>query len=520
MNCIRQKLVSLQNRARHLQNSLRRWSLYDDSVSHEIKDELLARFTPAEETTFESDLELTKARLRPVSIQLRTLSKWYDYVQEQINEQLDRARGLLDQGRHHEALFVLNDVEARMVVPNEDTLGFVFRAFRQHTSQEFHQKLATIDAIIRDLYLPTAKLAHQRGLLPRESLSRTPLAYITDVPEGPNTWRQHLQHAVTSGRRIPVALLAIPRRLVAQPWSLVAIGHEVGLFVYSELDIGWEVASKLQTEAVSAGVSPQTAQTWARWHQTLFADVFATLKLGPAYVSGMIELLGGDPLGAVAINPSSPVPPAYLRWNVMLQTLGLMKFGDPARELFNQVHLLCGDPGQLAMRLGAGWHQFVNDCRAVSGIIALSPCQKLGGARLVDVSQPFMAAEFNTAMKVKDLLLAGDESCASDDNFIWAGPLQNIPTATHVALAGLRAAFDATVDYETSRRLWIRFWCLEQYLTGSTDQTREQEDREYAPGDAVLKQIAMHAIPVTAVQGMAIPGIGAMPIPVASPALN
>lgn len=520
MNCIRQKLVSLQNRARHLQLSLRRWSLYDDSVSGEVKEELLARFTPAEETTFESDLELTKARLRPVSVQLRTVSKWYDFVQEQVSEQLDRARVLLDQGRQQETLAILNDVETRMIVPNEETLGFVFRAFRQHTSQEFHQKLATIDAIIRDLYLPTAKLAHQRGLLPKECLSRTPLAYITDVPEGAATWRQHMQHAVTFGRRIPVSLMAIPRKFIAQPWSMVAIGHEVGLFVYSDLDLGWEIANKLQTEATSSGVSAQTAQTWARWHQTLFADVFGTLKLGPAYVSGMIELLSGDPLTAVTINPASPLPPAYLRWNVMLQTLGLMKFGDPARELFSQVHALCGDPNQLSLRFGPGWLQFVNECRAIAGTIALTPCQKLGGGRVVDVAQPFMAAEFNTAMKVRDLLLAGDESCSADDSFTWAEPLQSIPTPTHVALAGLRSAFDATIDFEASRRLWIRFWCLEQYLTGTTDQTREREDREFAPGDAVLKQIALHTMPAAAVQGVSFPGVGAMPLPMNVPALN
>lgn len=529
MNCIRQRLVSLQNRARHLQTSLRRWSLYDDGVSREMKEDLLARFTPAEETTFESDLELTKARLRPVSVQLKTVSRWYDYVLDQVSEQLDRARGLLDQGRPQEAMTVLNDVETRMLIPNEQTLGYVFRTFRQHTSHEFHQKLSTIDAILRDLYLPTAKLAHQRGLLPRECLSRTPLAYITDVPDGEITWRQHVHHAVNVGRRVPMSLMAIPRKYVAQPWNLVALAHEVGLCLYAELDLGWEIASKLQTESNSAGVSPQTAPVWARWHATLFADVFGTLKLGPSYVSGMIELLGGDSISTVSIAPTTNVPPAYLRWHVMLQTLGLMKFSDPARELFNQVHLLCGDPNQIAMRLGPTWMQLGNECRAIAGLIALSPCQKLGGARVVDVAQPFTATEFNTAMKVKDLLLAGDESCSSDDAFTWAEPLHHTPTPTHIALAGLRAAYDATVDFETSRRLWIRFWCLEQYLTGSTDQTREKEDREFAPGDAVLKQIALHSMPSMALQGAGAqswsyaptgPAVAMMPNAATAPAMS
>ena len=76
MNSIRQRLISLRNRARDLQTTLRRWALYDDSLPREMKEDLLSRMTPAEETAFETDLELTKTRLRPVSVQLKTVSKW------------------------------------------------------------------------------------------------------------------------------------------------------------------------------------------------------------------------------------------------------------------------------------------------------------------------------------------------------------------------------------------------------------------------------------------------------------
>lgn len=501
MNFVHQKLVSLRNRARHLQASLRRWSLYDDAVSGEMKEDLLVRFTPAEQATFQTDLELTRARLRPVSTQLKTLSRWYDYVLEQANDQLDRARTMLDQGRHHDALAIINDCEARMVMPNEDTIGFVFQVMRQHTSHELHQKIVTIDAILRDLYLPTIKAAHQRGLVPKECLSRTPLAYIADVPDGRIPWRQHMQHAVNMGRRIPVSLVTIPRKVLGQPWNLVALAHEVGYCVYHDLNINWEIASKLQSESVSGGVRPQAASTWARWHEVLFADVFGTLKLGPAYVSGMIELLSSDPVSAVTIQPNSLVPPAYLRWHVMLQTLTLMNLNDPARELFSQVHLLCGDPNQIAMRSGREWLAYVNECRTVAGLIAFSPCQKLGGARVIDFAPSFTATEFSTALKVKEVLLAGDETCSSDHNFTWTEALQHIPTPAHVGLAGLRAAFDLTAEFETSRRLCVRFWCLMQYLMNSSEPQREREDREFAPGDAVLKQIAMPAVPMMNIPG-------------------
>jgi hypothetical protein len=476
-----------------LQSSLRRWALYDDSVPREMKEDLLSRLTPAEETAFDSDLELTKTRLRPVSVQLRTVSKWYDFVLETINEQLDRARALLDQGRHTECLAVLADVEGRLLAPNEDTLGFVFRSFTQHTSHEYHQKLASIDAIIRDLYLPTVKLAHQRGVVAKEGLSQTPLAYLTDGPEGMFTWRQHAQQALACGRRLPVTMLAVPRKYLAQPWNLTALAHEVALCLYQQLELGWEFAAKLQVESTHAGVSPHTAGLWAQWHEVIFADVFGTLKMGPAFVSGMIELLGTDPALCVTISAGSPAPPPYVRWHIMLQTLQLMQLPDQAREQFNQIHLLCGDPNQLAQRCGPIFLQLVNDCRGIAGLIAFSPCQRLGGARIVDVAQPFMASEWQIATKVQELILAGDESCSDDENFRWVEPVSKIPMPAHVALAGLRAAYSAAPDDEASRRIWVRFWCLMQFLTGNTEPTREREDREYAPGDALLRSIAQSA---------------------------
>ena len=64
-----------------------------------------------------------------------------------------------------------------------------------------------------------------------------------------------------------------------------------------------------------------------------------------------------------------------------------------------------------------------------------------------------------------------------------------------MALAGLRLAVDSTADYDISRRVWVRFWCLMQCLTGHTEPTREREDREFAPGDAILRTIAQQAAP-------------------------
>src|SRR5262249_29220634 len=151
------------------------------------------------------------------------------------------------------------------------------------------------------------------------------------------------------------------------------------------------------------GVSTQTAALWARWHETLFADIFAVLQLGPAYVSGMIETMCGAPGMPIAFSPNEANPPAYIHWHVMLQTLQLLSYADEARESFNQIHMLCGDPNQLSQQFGPVWLQLINEARSIAGVVAFAPMQKLGGARVIDIVTPFLSSEVQHATRVKDL---------------------------------------------------------------------------------------------------------------------
>jgi len=498
MNFIRQKLATLQNRATDLQDGLRRWSLYADDLPASMEGDMKKRLVPAERASFDTDQEISKERLGPISVQLRTLSRWYDYVLEQINEQFNTANSLLAQGRTQECFNVLNDVERRMIVPNEETLGFVFRAIEQHAGIEHHQKLAAVDAIIRELYLPTVRMAHERSLVAKETMALTPLVYFMDPASDRITWRHHARASLNVGRALPLSLIGVPRILKSQPWNFVAVAHEVGLSVYADINLSWEIINKLQTEALNSGVSSQTAALWANWNEIIFADIFGTLKLGPAYVSGMIELLSADPAAVANFDVSGPYPPVALRWHIMLQTLHLLNYEHQARELNDQIQILCGDVNQITQVAGQMFGTLINECRAVTGVVAFSPCQKLAGARVIDIVNPFLATEYQVATKVKDLLLAGDESCSEDDSFGWAESLNEVSVTAPAVLAGLRMAFDGTADLGTSRRIQVRFWCLLQKITSSVESTREREDREFAPADAVLKSMAQKSIPTFA----------------------
>lgn len=497
MNTIRQRLISLRSRASDLQTSLRRWAACADALASDVKDRFLRNLTPAEREELNHDLDTTRRRLQPVKVHIEILSTWYNFLLESIEEQLEKARELLDQGRNHECLAILADVEARMIIPNRDTLAFATRSFAQRVSPTTTHRMIALDAMIRSLYLPTVKCVHQRGLLPKECLSRTPLAVLAgNEYESGATWRHHAMASAALGRFIPISLVAVPLQNLGDPWNLVSLAHEVGLQLYGDLDLAWELANKLANDATQAGVSPQTAPLWARWHETLFADVFGVLQLGPAYVSGMIETLAATPGYAAVMPASDAAPPPYIRCHIALQTLQLLSYADEARERFNQIHVLCGDPNQLSQQFGPVWMQLVNEARGIAGLIAFSPLTKLGEARVIDVAPPFLSNECGAATRVRDLLLGGDESCTDDTSYTWAVGVRDV--APHLALAGLRMAFDAAPQSDSALRLRTRFGCLMQFLTRETTPNREREDREYAPGQETLKSIARRAVPAMA----------------------
>ncbi len=528
MNLIQQRMSSLRCRAVELQTCLRRWALYDDHVPHDWKSPLLGRMTPAEESAFQADLDLTRTRLRPVSSQIQTMTKWYDFVLDQIRTRLDHAAALHEQARDRECVAVLAHLEHRLIEPNEETLGFFFRCLAQHASHEYHQKLCAIDAILRSLYLPAVKAAHQRGLLPRDTLSRTPLAFVTDDSEGRHSWRQHAMTASCCGRQLPLSLVAVPRQRLAEPWNLVDLAHEAGRCIENDLNLTYEIESRIAAigggGASTAAAWPNSSPIWARWSHCVFADVFATIKLGPAYLSGTVEQWGASPATVATASPASFAPPPLIRWQVMIQTLHLLNFADAANQWERTLRQTFGDFERYGASLGAAWGRWLMDCRAVAQVIAFAPLTALGSARLVDVVEPFLASDAQRCQKVREWLLASDASSSSDADFRWIETGGETRMSAHVALSGLRAAYDVACDAAGVERIWIRFWRLMQHLAAAGDSVREQEDREYAPGDNTLRQIALQAIPTAqlpsnSVMRMTLP-LGAMPVYHGSPGIG
>lgn len=520
MNLIRQRMSSLRCRAVELQTCLRRWALYNDHVPHDWKTPLLGRMTPAEESAFQADLELSRTRLRPVSAQIQTVTKWYDFVLEQIRERLDHAAALLEQGRGQECVAVLADIEHRVVEPNEETLGFFFRCLAQHASHEYHQRLCAIDAILRSLYLPAVKAAHQRGLIAREALSRSPLAYVTDDAESIHSWRQHAVAASRCGRQLPLSLVAVPRRRLAEPWNLVDLAHEAGRCIESDLNLTYEIESRFAAigggGASTAAAWPSSSPIWARWSHCVFADVFATIKLGPAYLSGTVEQWGASPATVATASPASFAPPPLIRWQVMIQTLHLLNFADAANHWERLLRQTFGDFERYGASLGAAWGRWTMDCRVVAQLAAFSPMAALGSARLVDVVEPFLANDAQRCQRVREWLLASQAPSSSDADYRWIESNGEARMPAHVALSGLRAAYDVACDAAAAERIWVRFWRLMQHLAAGCDAVREQEDRDFAPAEATLRQIALQAIPTAqlpshSVMGMTLP-LGGMPV--------
>ncbi|MDA0185808.1 hypothetical protein OJ997_36225, partial [Solirubrobacter phytolaccae] len=119
-------------------------------------------------------------------------------------------------------------------------------------------------------------------------------------------------------RGLPVALIGLPWFQLEHLPDLPLVAHEVGHVVEADLNLGPALDA-----AVADALGPD--HTWAPWRQEAFADVFATLMLGPAFTSTLAHYLTA---GAPATGAAHP--PRSVRLQLSAATLALAGHVTPA----------------------------------------------------------------------------------------------------------------------------------------------------------------------------------------------
>lgn len=122
-------------------------------------------------------------------------------------------------------------------------------------------------------------------------------------------------------RGLPVPLIGLPWFQLEHLPDLPLVAHEVGHVVEADLSLGPALDA-----AVAAALESGAARArWATWREEAFADVFATLTLGPAFTSTLAHYLSTRAPAAGAAHP-----PRAVRLRLSHATLALAGHAAPA----------------------------------------------------------------------------------------------------------------------------------------------------------------------------------------------
>ncbi|HEX5994942.1 MAG TPA: hypothetical protein VFY84_07345 [Jiangellales bacterium] len=189
----------------------------------------------------------------------------------------------------------------------------------------FRPYLAAVDEFAWDCFRPALERdARHRQSSPEQKES--PLVYLS----GDFSPFIHLRHQPFAVQQVPDALdtleflkltYALPVPVIGMPWyqvghlpDAIVIAHEVGHSVERDLELTSTTEGHLQT--VAAHLHDTRRSGWFAWLPEVFADLYATLAAGPAFASGLADLLATDPMWLAGERPGPPWadhPPASLR---------------------------------------------------------------------------------------------------------------------------------------------------------------------------------------------------------------
>lgn len=189
--------------------------------------------------------------------------------------------------------------------------------------------IAGAEWVAADCYQLAMRRAKQLGLdIPSQRIT-SPLMQLATAQQGlPQSEEQLLVSSpYTLPRQFaPVPIIVLPATLMANSWGFLVLHHEVGHDVLADLGWhdkalavhGWTV---VQPQLLKQGVGIDRAARWVCWMSELYADCFALLLAGPAFVGYMIETLALPRAVVIKQSATSIYPAPYLRIHILLKIL-------------------------------------------------------------------------------------------------------------------------------------------------------------------------------------------------------
>ncbi|MBV9958801.1 MAG: hypothetical protein JO360_10285 [Acidobacteria bacterium] len=161
---------------------------------------------------------------------------------------------------------------------------------------------------------------------------------------------------------LPIPLLRLPPWCIEAPWWLVFIGHEIGHHIQHELELVAYFAQGVK--AAAATVDGADAESWGRWGEEIFADIFSIMMMGPSAVWAITEVEWRT--YSQMSEPKTTYPPALVRLALMAQV---------ADQLMSDAQGVPGTDGTAALRgirLDAEAAKLETEMKVVPAVIAFS----------------------------------------------------------------------------------------------------------------------------------------------------
>jgi hypothetical protein len=245
--------------------------------------------------------------------------------------------------------------------------------------------LEAADELCWACYRPPRECAQAAGTIAASTLREPPLVFLSVDPspfvlprgfkrDDPDALAGMLaaEHRDEALRLLPLPLMGLPWFQLAHLPDAVVLGHEVGHAVEADLKLEDEVQGH-----VCSAVPKSRRAAWTAWRAEVFADLYAVLCTGPAFVGAMTDFFEAHPTWDPPLGPPwSEHPPNGLRVLLCIEALAHLGHGPAAVGL--RAHWAQRWAGQDSKA-------YEPDAREVAAVVLGGTYSRLGGAKLSSV---------------------------------------------------------------------------------------------------------------------------------------
>ncbi|WP_206602813.1 hypothetical protein [Leptolyngbya ohadii] len=261
----------------------------------------------------------------------------------------------------------------------EQIWDFYFELFGQRQSQ-FGNWLLGCDRIALDCYQDI-----YMGLGKAKSIPAPPPFSYVKTGFSPATFRRGIPLTKLSQQLNPFPLIQLPYHRLVNPWTLGAILHEVAHNLQTDLGLRQTIPKAIARRLLTAGLSPEVAAVWTRWHSETFADMTGLLLGGPYIVASLMDIAARSPQSTLYFHPGAPHPTPYLRVFLSTELLRRMGFPKTAAQYSTIWKRLYPNPRRGSIP-SALLDTFGQTHRLVVDTICYQPYAELGNKSLAEVT--------------------------------------------------------------------------------------------------------------------------------------